>query len=182
MAPRPRAATKPAPAPPALPGQGAAGVKDQFTICTRLCGGRCCRYITVAVPAPRSEDDWDEVRWWLAHQGTLVSQDEDGWMLHVRTPCRNLRPDNACGVYPNHMLACQSYDPTDCEFTGDVPFDLLLQCEDDLASYLERRRLQRGREVAKAIRRSAEARAALSAARPPAGGLVGLEGLPPAQA
>jgi hypothetical protein len=147
-----------------------------LTICTRLCGGRCCRYITVAFPAPRSVDDWDEVRWWLAHQDTLVTQDDDGWMLHVRTPCTNLRPDNACGVYPNHMLACQNHDATDCEYTGDVPFDVVLSCEADLADYLERRRLKRGREVARAIRR-ALAPAPLPPRAAAAGSLVTLQGL-----
>lgn len=169
MAPRPRRAT---PAPPAA----APPAPDQFTVCTRLCGARCCRYITVAVPAPRSEADWDEVRWWLAHEGTLVSQDDEGWMLHVRTPCRNLRSDNACAVYPDHMLACQDYDPSDCEFTGEVPFDVLLTCETDLARYLERRRLRRGREVARAIRRADAARPA-GLGRP--AGLVPLAGLAP---
>jgi uncharacterized protein len=148
---------------------------DQFTVCTKLCGARCCRYITVTVPAPRSEDDWDEVRWWLAHEGVMVTHDEDGWMLHVRTPCTNLRPDNACGVYPDHMLACQEYDPSDCEYTGEVPFDVLLEREADLADYLEKRRLSRGRRVAQAIRRAAERRSVPRPASP----LVTLEGLAP---
>src|SRR5688572_18770110 len=103
----------------------------------------------------------------------MVTQDEDGWMLHVRTPCTNLRPDNACGAYPDHMLACQAYDASDCEFTGDVPYRTLLQCEADLADYLERRRLRRGREVAAAIRRAA-ARATMP---PKASPLVQIRGL-----
>jgi hypothetical protein len=103
----------------------------------------------------------------------MVTQDEDGWMLHVKTPCTNLRPDNACGAYPDHMLACQAYDATDCEYTGEIPFTVLLQCEADLADYLERRRLHRGREVAAAIRRAA-ARAEI----PPKPTLVQLQGLP----
>lgn len=167
--PRPRPAS---PAPPSAP--------DQFTVCTRLCGGACCRYVTVAIPPPRSVADWDEVRWWLAHQGTMVTHDHDGWMLHVETRCGHLRPDNACRVYPDRMLACEDHDPTDCEYTGDVPFDVLLRSEIDLARHLERRRLRRGREVARAIRRAATAlaeAAALPAATPLAA-LVPLQGLP----
>lgn len=165
--------------PPAHAGGGTvgAGTPDQLTICTRLCQARCCRYITVTVPAPRSEDDWDEVRWWLAHEGTMVTQDDEGWMLHVRTPCTNLKADNSCAVYPHHMLACKEYDPSDCEFTGEVPFDVLLEGELDLARHLERRGLQRGRGVARAIRRAAKAR--VVAQRVPSAGLVMLGGLPP---
>ena len=131
---------------------------DQLTICTRHCGARCCRYITVSFPAPRGVDDWDEVRWWLAHEGTLVTKDEDGWMLHMMTRCRNLRDDNTCGVYPHHMIACKDYDPKDCEFTGPVPFEVELKTEDDLAAYIERRRLKRAVRVAQDIRRAAGVR------------------------
>ena len=169
--PRARPATKaPAPAKP-----------DQFTVCTKLCGGKCCRYVTVGVPAPRSEADWDEVRWWLAHQGVMVTQDPEGWMLHVETRCGHLRPDNACQVYPDRMFACEEHDPTDCEYTGEVPFDVLLKTELDLAKHLERRRLRRGRTVAAAIRRAARslAEAARDPRTPPPAppGLVALQGL-----
>lgn len=153
---------------------------DQFTVCTRHCEARCCRYITVMVPAPRSEVDWDEVRWWLAHEGVIVTHDAEGWMLCVMVRCKNLRADNACGIYPDHMLACKEYDATDCEYTGDVPFDVKLQCEDDLADYLERKRLKRGRAVAASIRASARRRASQPIARP--GGLVALAPLTPFEA
>ncbi len=71
--------------------------KSQFETCTQDCGGRCCRYLTVEVSQPRSRADWDEMRWWLAHEGVMVSKDDEGWLLHIQTPCTNLRADNACG-------------------------------------------------------------------------------------
>jgi hypothetical protein len=167
--------TRPSTAPHAGGGADGAGKPDQFTICTKHCGARCCRYITVTFPAPKSEPDWDEVRWWLAHEGVMVTHDDDGWMLHMATRCKNLRADNACGVYPDHMLACQEYDPGDCEYTGEVPFDVKLENEDDLATYLERRRLKRGRAVALSIRKASERRKATVRA----GGLVALTPLAP---
>jgi len=135
----------------------------------------------VGIPAPKSVDDWDEVRWWLAHEDIMVTHDDDGWMLHVRTRCQNLKADNSCAVYPDHMLCCQAYDPDDCEYTGEVPFDVKLLTQEDLADYLERRRLKRGRVVAQAIRRAAE-RLAASAVVPAQRlvSLVGLAPLPPA--
>jgi Fe-S-cluster containining protein len=166
-----------APAVHAGGGGAGAGKPDQLTICTQHCGARCCRYITVGIPAPKSVDDWDEVRWWLAHEEVMVTHDDDGWMVHFRTRCQNLKADNACAVYPDHMLCCQAYDPTDCEYTGEVPFDVQFLKQTDLADYLERRRLKRGKVVAQAIRR-AEVR--LKQARSGAGGgLVALVGLTP---
>jgi Fe-S-cluster containining protein len=157
--------TRKQPARPAVPphaGGGAVGEgkPDQLTICTKHCGARCCRYITVTVAAPKSEPDWDEVRWWLAHEGVMVTHDHEGWMLHLQTRCKNLRADNACGVYPDHMLACKEYDPSDCEYTGEVPFDVKLESEEDLAAYLERRRLKRGKAVAVSIRKASQRRKA----------------------
>ena len=136
----------------------AADAPDQFQICTQACGARCCRYITVEIPAPRSHDDWDEMRWWLAHEGVLVSKNEDGWLLHVETRCANLRPDNACRIHPHHMDTCKDHDAAVCEFTGPLDQEFELHHERDLARYLERRGLKRGRAVARAIRRAARHR------------------------
>lgn len=150
----------------------AGGAKDQFTICTQDCRGRCCRYITIEVKTPRARRDWDEMRWWLAHEGVIVSKEEDGWNVHVETRCGNLRADNACAIYPHHMDTCESYDAATCEFTGPLEYELELRTELDLARYIERRGLVRARPVARAIRRAARRRPTGAAA-----GLVQLRGL-----
>lgn len=146
--------------------------KDQLTICMRECRGACCRYITVEVPAPLGRADWDEMRWWLAHDGVMVTHDEDGWMLHVPARCGNLRPDNACGVYPHHMGTCKEYDAATCEFTGPVEYDVELRSEGDLADYLAKRRLKRAAPVLRDIRAAEKVRAERMAAD-----LVTLRGL-----
>ena len=130
-------------------------IDRQLKICTLDCGGRCCRYVTTTIQAPRATVDWDEIRWWLAHEGTMVTQDEDGWMLHVQTRCRHLLPDNRCGIYDTRMMACEDYDAKACEFTGDVDYAVLLRSETDLADHLERRKLKRGAEIARQIRETA---------------------------
>jgi Fe-S-cluster containining protein len=126
--------------------------RDQFTICTQECRGRCCRYITVPVATPTCHDDWDEMRWWLAHEGISVSKDEDGWSLNVPARCGNLREDNACAIYPHHMDTCKEYEADCCEFTGPIDQEFELRTESDLGDYLERRRLKRGARVLAAIR------------------------------
>jgi Fe-S-cluster containining protein len=148
-------------------------VRSQFEICTQDCGARCCRYLTVEVPAPRAKADWDEMRWWLAHEGVMVSKDEDGWLLHVQTRCTNLRTDNACGVYPHHMNTCKSYDAETCEFTGPLDYHVLLQSELDLARHIEKRKLKRAAPIARDIRMAHKRKAAM-----PKTALVRLQGLP----
>lgn len=135
-----------------------AGSVDPVEVCTRQCGARCCRYVTVTVPTPRSHADWDEFRWWLAHGGTMLTHGDDGWMLHVETRCAHLGPANLCRIYAHRMTACADYDFATCEFQVDVPFDVELRTEADLADHLERRGLKRGAEVRDAIRAAERAR------------------------
>jgi hypothetical protein len=146
---------------------------DQFTICTKVCGARCCRYITVPIATPRGHEDWDEMRWWLEHEGVSVSKDEDGWQLIVATQCRNLRADNACAIYEHRMDTCEEYDPAACEFPGPIEIEFELKGVLDLADYLERRRLVRGAKVARAIRAAEDVRPRGSRAS-----LLQLQGLP----
>jgi hypothetical protein len=118
------------------------------------CGARCCRYLTVAIPTPTAESDWDEIRWWLAHGGVTVSKDDDGWLLTVETSCRHLEPNGACGIYPARMTLCADHDVVDCEFAVRLANEVELRSEVELADHLERRRLKRGRRVAESIRRA----------------------------
>ena len=145
---------------------------DQLAICTEACGARCCRYITIEVDAPRAGRDWDEMRWWLAHEGVVVSKDEDGWNVHIETRCGHLRSDNLCGIHQDRMDTCRRYDAANCEFTGPLDQEFELRSELDLARYLERRRLKRGAATARAIRSAARRPAAPSP-------LVALRGLSP---
>ncbi len=133
-------------------------LENQLRICTLECSARCCRYVTTSIEPPRATVDWDEIRWWLAHEGAMVTKDEDGWLLHVQTRCRHLLADNTCGIYDTRMMACEAHDAEACEFTGDLDYQVLLRSEADLADHLERRGLKRGAEVAKQIRKTARSR------------------------
>lgn len=132
-------------------------IENQLRICTMECGARCCRYVTTGIQKPRAAVDWDEIRWWLAHEGTMVTKDEDGWMLHVETRCRHLLEDNRCGIYETRMMACEAHEADACEFTGELDYKVCLRSETELADYLERKKLKRGAKVAKRIRKTARA-------------------------
>ena len=130
---------------------------DQATICSDHCGARCCKYISIKIKPPNSESDWDEFWWWLSHDGISVVKDEDGWMVIVTTRCDHLQANNLCGIHPHHPKTCLDYDPTNCEYTGPVEFEVCLTSPDDLVTYMQRRRLKRGAKVAAKIRRSRRA-------------------------
>ncbi len=129
---------------------------EQSRICSRLCVARCCRYVTVAIDPPRSEADWDEIRWWLLHPGIMVFKDADDgeWAVCFETRCSNLTSDNLCRAWPNHPDLCREHDATTCEFREAMKYEVFLASEEDLARHLERTGLKRGRRVLASIRRA----------------------------
>jgi len=125
---------------------------EQAIICSQKCRARCCNYVTIQIDAPNSERDWDEIRWWLIHEGIHVVKDDDGWMVIVHSRCRYLGRDNLCLAYEHRPNTCRNYDAANCEYTGPVPFKVCLTNEQDLERYLRQQSLQRGRNVARRIR------------------------------
>lgn len=86
----------------------------------RLCGGRCCTYLVVQIPTPRSKRDVDEIRWWLAHHNVQVFLDnEDGsWNIQFNTPCRYLTPSGRrCRIYANRFNVCREHASENCEMS-----------------------------------------------------------------
>ena len=40
------------------------------------CTGKCCRYFSLPIDTPTTWDDFDSIRWYLAHGQTLVYVDK----------------------------------------------------------------------------------------------------------
>jgi len=84
--------------------------------CQLDCRSRCCRYITVVLPAPRRKVDFDELSWFLAHEDTSVYVEARRWHLEVRTRCKYLNHENLCEVYDHRPQVCRDYDVKSCEY------------------------------------------------------------------
>ena len=82
----------------------------------RSCGALCCRYVAVALAAPKEPDDRDLIRWYLAHRKVCVYIDRDGdWWVQVGTDCRHLAADGSCRDYENRPQLCRDYGTEACE-------------------------------------------------------------------
>ncbi|MBN1419457.1 MAG: YkgJ family cysteine cluster protein [Planctomycetes bacterium] len=93
-------------------------------LCPR-CNALCCRYITYQMKTPRYDVDFDEIRWFLCHEGVCVYVDEGKWHLQVSTNCKKLAPDGRCTIYENRPAVCRDHGTEEeCEFTGPVDVDL----------------------------------------------------------
>ena len=88
---------------------------DQRAVeCTEC--GRCCTYVGVGINPPQSARYASDVLWYLYHEGVYVYVDGEGeWSVHFEARCRNLSPDNLCGVYLERPHICRGFDNRSCE-------------------------------------------------------------------
>ena len=82
----------------------------------------CCTELTIEISAPLTLEDWEEVRWMVAHKNVMVAQQQDGsWVTVFKTPCEKLLPGGKCGVYETRPLICQEYPLEVCPKNGTGP-------------------------------------------------------------
>lgn len=112
--------------------------------CQRVCGAKCCRYITVFLPAPRRKVDFDELSWFLAHEGVTVYVRGRRWHLEVATPCRYLTPDNLCAIYERRPDVCRQHDPRECENAASLDHSLHFSTKEEFDRWWAMRRKRQG--------------------------------------
>jgi len=125
-------------------------------MCRDLCQGRCCRYITVQIKAPRLKADYDEIGWFLAHENISVYFYGRRWHVEMRTPCKHLDGSNLCTIYESRPLVCREYDTEACEYPNRPRHDLQFDTKEEFDIWWEgkRRREQRRRRARARVRPS----------------------------
>jgi len=86
------------------------------------CGARCCRYVATQIDKPSSKREYDNIRWYLLHDGVSVFVDREGdWYLEFKSDCTALRDDSLCGNYANRPRICREHGESgnECEFDSD---------------------------------------------------------------
>ncbi len=105
-------------------------------LCTK-CPGLCCRYIALPIETPTTKKDFDDVRWYLAHEGITVFVEEGEWYLNIAARCKFLRQDNLCDIYEERPKICRRYSEENCDFHGgDYGYEKYFSCMEDLDEYL----------------------------------------------
>jgi len=102
-----------------------------------FCTGKCCRYFSAPIDNPSTWDDFDAIRWYLAHDRTMVYVHKGQWYLLVKTRCRYLTPDNRCGIYLNRPRICREYTTAECEYDGQWIFERLFESPEQIWEYAE---------------------------------------------
>lgn len=132
----------------------------------------CCRYIAMSIPNPRTKRHFEEIRWYVLHEGVSVYIDWEGdWGIEFRTNCTWLK-DGRCTHYALRPHLCSDYDPAECERYVTSPSEkILIRNEQDLDRYLARReerlRKRKARRAAATSGLKVAASGARAAAREP---------------
>lgn len=101
------------------------------------CVGMCCRYLAVPIDTPEDEEDFDDIRWYLLHEGVSVFVEDGDWYLYLAADCRYLQPDFRCGIYANRPRICRQYTTENCDYhSGDYGWEHHFSCPQHLEEYL----------------------------------------------
>ena len=88
------------------------------------CGGKCCRYFCFEIDEPDTYEEFEDVRWYLLHEGVTVHIDDDDWFISIDNRCSMLADDNSCTAYDDRPLICRKYDLENCDQSGgDYGYD-----------------------------------------------------------
>jgi len=102
------------------------------------CNGACCRYVILEIDCPESLDEFENIKWYVAHEKVRVFVDEDyTWNIEFSTPCTNLNENNQCKIYDSKPEICNSFSANECSFHGNYTEKYSFNCIKDVENYIE---------------------------------------------
>jgi len=121
----------------------------------RECDAKCCRYFSFEIEKPRSYEDFEDIRWFLMHEGISVHVDEGDWYISIENACKALGPGNRCDAYEDRPLICRNYNVHDCDQTeGKYGYEALFRTPEELEEHARKALGERQYECAKAAARA----------------------------
>jgi Fe-S-cluster containining protein len=101
------------------------------------CTGVCCRYLALPIDEPEDRGDFDDIRWYLMHEGISVFVEDGEWYLYIAADCRHLQPDFRCSAYRTRPRICREYTTENCDYhSGDYGWDQHFTCPEHLDEYV----------------------------------------------
>ncbi len=107
----------------------------------KKCAGLCCRYLALPIETPTDKDDFDDIRWYLAHEGISIFVEKGDWYINIANRCKHLTRENLCDIYDTRPKICRGYHHETCDYhSGDYGYELFFTSTEELNEYL----LQKG--------------------------------------
>jgi Fe-S-cluster containining protein len=133
------------------------------------CVALCCRYFAFNIEKPTTKRDFEDLRWYILHEDTIIFVEDGDWYIQVNRPCKALLPDNRCGIYENRPTICSAYTTDNCDWHGDeYDYDHLFTEPEQVAEYAKEY-LAKQRKRRAAARKPSGSKASKNGAKRPAG-------------
>ena len=103
------------------------------------CTGLCCKYVALPIDDPEDWDDYDDIRWYLCHEGLSVFVEDGDWYLNITNKCKHLsEKDYKCQIYDLRPRICRGYNTEDCDFTGnEYDYELYFTSDKQMEEYMK---------------------------------------------
>lgn len=100
------------------------------------CGAKCCKYFCFEIDEPNDFEQFEDVRWYLCHEGVTVHIDEGSWFMSIANRCKMLDKGDRCKMYDKRPVICRKYDRENCDHTGgDYGYDAFFQTPEEIEQY-----------------------------------------------
>ncbi len=102
------------------------------------CNGKCCKYVAMEIDIPEVIEDFENIKWYVAHENIHVYIEEDGtWNIEFITKCKYLGKNNKCENYENRPEICKKYGQDECPFHNDYEESYSFRSIEDVEKYIE---------------------------------------------
>lgn len=108
------------------------------------CGAKCCKYVSIELDIPEELDDFENIRWYVAHKNISVYVEEDGfWYVEFRTPCEYLDGEK-CSIHEKFTTGkikrpeiCKEFNVEQCPQFNDYEELYTFNTMKDVDDYIE---------------------------------------------
>ena len=120
-------------------------MEKEFITCDK-CNAACCRTVAVGIEKPTTKEDWEDIKWQVAHKNIIVYLDnEDDWVVEFEDDCEFIDPKtNKCTIYEKRPKKCREHSMDNCikNGEGDV-FKIMFRNPQDVDDYLANKQLKK---------------------------------------
>lgn len=103
------------------------------------CTGTCCRDLSVEIDKPENFEDFETIKWFIAHKNVSVYIDVEGdWLIEFKTDCKFLDRNNLCRIYGERYKICAEHDPSECVMNSEEQhYERLFRTAEEVDAYMK---------------------------------------------
>lgn len=103
------------------------------------CNQECCKSVIVQIDDPETFEDWEDIKWQVAHHNVRVIKDNCGdWCVEFLTECDEMADDGKCKIYEKRPQMCRNHSAETCVINGEGEYyEVVFDCINDVEKYLE---------------------------------------------